>query len=162
MDAASVPMPRKRSRSQGPGRGHDGSAYPPAKHLKRENAAHPTIAGHALLAQHYAEIGTLRQYVVSKLPASSRLRRKKIALVGQRTSSEKALTEEELALKELLDTTIVASREHAGDPKDYRWQHWVSFSQKGDESYVTLSDGLQGSLYSQSEVSQWYRQTTTC
>jgi telomerase reverse transcriptase len=69
-------------------------------------------------------------------------------------SPEKSPTEDELALGELLDTTIVARRKQAedGHDRDHRWLQWVGFSQKGDESNVTLTDGLKGSIYSQSEV----------
>jgi telomerase reverse transcriptase len=102
----------------------------------------------------------LRQYALSKLPASSRIRRRKIASVGRaKTPPEKAATEDELAVGELLDSTIVARRRHAEAVTeteaghDHRWEQWLGFSQKGDESNVTLSDGLKGSIYSQSEVS---------
>ncbi len=110
---------------------------------------------HALLAQYYHEIQTLRQYALAKLPAASRLRRRKIASVGlARPGVEKAPTEDETALGELLDSTIVACRHHAEAEDDRRWEQWVGFSQRGDESYVTLSDGLKGSIYSQAEVRQ--------
>ncbi|GAB1310439.1 Telomerase reverse transcriptase [Madurella fahalii] len=153
MDAASVPMPRKRSRSQGGRSSRDAPADRPAKHVKCGNAARDTIIGHALLTQYYSEIQTLRQYVVSKLPASSRLRRRKIASVGRSPSSpEQSRATDERALGELLDSTIVASRQHAEDTEDHRWEQWVGFSQRGDESYMTLSEGLQGSVFSQSEI----------
>jgi len=60
----------------------------------------------------------------------------------------------ELALGRLLDNTLVASRHEPEAEKDVelRWAQWLSFSQRGDESCVTLSDGLNGSIYSQSEV----------
>ncbi len=110
---------------------------------------------HALLAQYYPEIQTLRQYALAKLPASSRLRRRKIASVGLvRSAAEKAPTEDETTLGDLLDSTIVACRYHAEAADDHRWEQWLGFSQKGDESYVTLSDGLKGSMYSQAEVRQ--------
>lgn len=157
MDTASVPMPRKRNRSQGGPSSRDGPADRPAKHVKRANAARDLTIGHTLLTQYYSEIQTLRQYIVSKLPASSRLRRRKITSVGRDASPpNQSHTEEERALGELLDSTLVASRQHAGDTEDHRWGQWVGFSQKGDESYATLSDGLQGSIFSQSEVSEGY------
>jgi telomerase reverse transcriptase len=96
----------------------------------------------------------LRQYALSKLPPSSRIRRRKIASVGlAKTPPEKAATEDELAVGELLDSTIVALRHHAEAGHDHRWEQWLGFSQKVDESDVTLSEGLKGSIYSQSEVS---------
>ncbi|KAK4105507.1 hypothetical protein N658DRAFT_122296 [Parathielavia hyrcaniae] len=55
-------------------------------------------------------------------------------------------------LGELLESTIVARRQQAEASHDHRWEQWVGFSQRGDESHVTLSDGLKGSIYSQSEI----------
>lgn len=146
----------KRVRSQaGGGIAHDASsAERPAKHVKRGHQTCDAVVRHALLAQYYPELQTLRQFALAKLPASSRIRRRKIASLGLgQPSPDKPHTAEELALADLLDTTIVARRGHDDTSgADHRWQQWVSFSQKGDESYVTLSDGLKGSTFSQSEV----------
>lgn len=104
-----------------------------------------------LLEQCYPHVQTLRQYLLAKLPGSSRLRRKKIAAFGQSDCREL-----ETRLAHLLDTTLVCAskREDAGQDeiKETRWKQWLSFSQKGDESYVTLSGGPKGPLFSQSEV----------
>ncbi|KAK4202295.1 hypothetical protein QBC40DRAFT_45221 [Triangularia verruculosa] len=153
---ASRPAQGKRSRDAGGGPSHDGSADRPAKHHKPGHEPRDAVVKHALLNQYYSETQTLRQYALSKLPGSSRIRRKKIATVGLVASSaQKPLSEDETMLAELLDTTLVAWRPDSGGKKnDYRWEKWIGFSQKGDESYVTLSDGLRGSMYSQSEVSQ--------
>lgn len=148
---------RTRTQSQGAGLGRDGSADRPAKRVQRgqEPRSADTMVQHALLAQYYPEMQTLRQYALTKLPASSRIRRRKITSVGQTKSpADKAPTEDEIALGALLDSTIVARRHPAQASDDHRWEQWVSFSQKGDESYVTLSDGLQGSICSQAEVRQ--------
>jgi hypothetical protein len=114
---------------------------------------HAGAAGHRLLSQLYPNLQTLREYVLAKLPASSRLRRKKITSVGlQDHAGGKTVTEAELAVARLLDCTLVG---HGGQPDatpDKRWEQWTSFSQKGDESYVTLADGSAGGTYSQSEV----------
>ena len=147
-------MTRKRSRSHAGNPDRDGSADRPAKHIKSELGRRGTIVRHGLLAQYYSESKTLRQYVLSRLPASSRIRRRKIASVGApKASPEIPRTEDELALEDLLDSTIVTRRPNVEDNDGHRWEQWVAFSQKGDESYVTLSDGLKGSIYSQSEVS---------
>lgn len=153
------PDSRKRVRSPCAGLGRDSPAHRPAKHTKCAHEPRDGLVKHALLAQYYPEAQTLRQYALSKLPASSRIRRRKIASVGRaKTSPEKAPTEDELAVGELLDSTIVARRlHHAEASHDHRWEQWLSFSQKGYESYVTLSDGLKGSIYSQSEVSNGCR-----
>lgn len=119
---------------------------------------------HALLKQYYSQTRTLRDHVLASLPAASRLRRRKIASVGRTPPSSspiKECTDAEIALARLLDTTLVASRGPLGSEivdesktiPDLRWEQWIRFSQRGaDESYVTLADGLGGSLYSQAEV----------
>jgi len=132
-----------------------------AKKAKRgqQQCAGNNPAQHALLTRYYFNIRTLREYVLGKLPSSSRIRRKKIESVGvnlSRSSEKAAPTEGELALGRYLDTTLVGCRDEPksalGKTPDLRWEQWLGFSQKGDESYVTLSDGLTGSIYSQSEV----------
>ena len=152
---ASGPGSRKRGRDHAGGLAGPSSVERPAKHVRRGRRPPDAIIKHALLTHYYLETQTLRQYALLELPPSSRIRRRKIASVGLgHLSPEKSPTEDELALGELLDTTIVARRQQAEDDRDddHRWQQWVGFSQKGDESNVTLSDGLKGSIYSQSEV----------
>ncbi|SPQ18220.1 b8ed6991-88e0-43cc-8bcc-5b5f8d936022 [Thermothielavioides terrestris] len=150
------PLPRKRGRSDGAGHDPDpdpdSAADRPAKHAKCAHEPRNAVVTHKLLAQYYDEIQTLRQYALSKLPAASRIRRRKIASVGLGQPSGKPHTADELALASLLDSAIVARRRHGNTGDDLRWESWVAFSQKGDESYVTLSDGLKGSVFSQSEI----------
>ena len=157
-------MAKKRKHGGGGGSGGGGHA---AKRAKRDQLQ-PAEGGvtHVVLAQFYSEATTLREYVLSKLPASSRIRRKKIASVGQVPSPPSGTTddgrserEDAAVLGQLLDTALVATRPSGPEPEgaadtqpDIRWQQWVGFSQRGDESDVTLSDGLRGSIYSQSEV----------
>jgi hypothetical protein len=119
---------------------------------------------HAVLSQFYGEVLTLRQYVLAKLPASSRVRRKKIAAIGSEGGAPNAgLSEVELSLQALLDNTLVGTSGPPKDEKDNRWDQWVSFSQRGDDSYVTLSDGVAGSIFCQSEVSgKVMRQRRVC
>lgn len=106
-----------------------------------------------LLKQCYARVQTLREYLLAKLPGSSRLRRRKIEALGQGT--ERRELEDNVAHH--LDTTLVCIPKEPPVQKDsgagdIRWQQWLSFSQKGDESYVTLSGGSSASFFSQSEV----------
>lgn len=152
MDPASGPGSRKRGRDHAGALTGPSSVEPPAKHVKCAKPPN-VIIKHALLAQYYPEIQTLRQYALSELPSSSRIRRKKIGSVGLgHLSPNETPTEDELVLGELLDTTIVARRQRPEVDHGHRWLQWIGFSQKGDESYVTLSDGLKWSIYSQSEV----------
>ncbi|KAK4681468.1 Telomerase reverse transcriptase [Podospora pseudoanserina] len=153
---ASRPAKGKRSRDNSGELTRNGSADHPAKRQRTGHEPRDAVVKHALLSQYYSETRTLRQYALSKLPTSSRIRRKKIATVGLSGSSvQKSSTEEETILGELLDTTLVAWRHDATARKNsYRWEKWIAFSQKGkgDESYVTLSDGLRRSMYSQSDI----------
>lgn len=101
-----------------------------------------------LLQQAYRVVQTLRDYVLCKLPSSSRLRRKKIASLGQRQDA----SEVESSLARVLDTTLVCSSELEPKGDDGVYKQYLSFSQRGDESYVTLSDGTSASADVQSEV----------
>jgi hypothetical protein len=102
-----------------------------------------------LLERCYGRVNTLREYVLSKLPQGSRLRRKKVASIGQGDD----IGEIENNLSRLLDTSLVCFVDKQCDADDTRWEQWLVFSQREDESYVSLSDGIAGSIYSQNEVS---------
>lgn len=142
-------------RKQAPGPGEQ-----PAKRVKtgakvpcRAHTGEPVH--HALLSRLYPNLCTLREYVLAKLPRSSRLRRKKIASVGlpdEKSEDARSCADIEAALGRLLDTTIVGFCDNPPAKPDNRWEQWVSFSQRGDESYVTLSDGSAGAFFSQREV----------
>ncbi len=114
-----------------------------------------TTVRHAVLDQFYPHVYSLRGYLLSRLPPTSRIRRKKVAAVGRvDTSLHPTLSGVERSVGSLLDNTLVGIPEGSiCNPTGDRWERWTSFSQKGDESYVTLSDGIAGSKYSQSEVS---------
>lgn len=169
--AVAVAMTKRKSRGPDLDRQEPPTGLFP-KRAKTGAQPHPVAApvkgspavDHALLKQYYSQTTTLRDHVLASLPAASRLRRRKIASVGRTppsSSPAKACTEAEMALARLLDTTLVASRGPLGSEivdesktiPDLRWEQWIRFSQRGaDESYVTLADGLGGSLYSQAEV----------
>lgn len=115
---------------------------------------------HALLAQYYPTILTLRQYVLDNLPASSRIRRRKIAAVGiEHTTAGSAGKDFDgirAQLARLLDTTLVGRHacpeEVAKAQSESRLQQWIDYSQR-DDSHVTLSGGDDASaIHFQSEV----------
>lgn len=101
-----------------------------------------------VLHKYYSNIITLREHVLKKLPGSSRLRRKKIQSLGK----SEDCSELEKQVAGLLDTSLVCVQKPLPDNQDTRWEQWLSFSQKADDSHVTLSGGLSASIYSQSEV----------
>lgn len=108
---------------------------------------------HAVLNQYFIQLLTLRDYVLQELPTTSRIRRKRIASVGLVQSPEIEVSDIERSVGELLDSTLVGLTGQAKPaPDSSRLEKWASFTQKGDESYVTLSDGLAGAAYSQSDV----------
>jgi hypothetical protein len=107
---------------------------------------------HPVLSRYYTEICTLRDHLLLKLPKSSRLRRKKLNALG--TDLYSKTLDAERAVVDLLDSTLVCTNERTQPIKDDRREQWVSFSQRGDESYVTISAGEDGLGFSQSEVSR--------
>ncbi|QGI75914.1 unnamed protein product [Fusarium fujikuroi] len=101
-----------------------------------------------LLERHYSRVTSLREYVLSQLPHGSRLRRKKVASIGEANNAR----EIEKTLSRLLDTSLVCFAHQEADNDDTRWEQWLAFSQREDESYVSLSDGISGSIFSQNEI----------
>lgn len=135
-----MPRSKKRKRS-----GHDASSNHSPGSSKRYTPVKKDV-----LQQHYPLVCTLREYVLSQLPDTSRIRRKKIAALGSGTDA----SEVETQLSRLLDTALVGTAPSTpkSDPGASTWEQWLSFSQKGDESYVTISKGIASSFGKQSEV----------
>ncbi|KAI0890081.1 uncharacterized protein GGS22DRAFT_8107 [Annulohypoxylon maeteangense] len=147
-----MPRPRKRKRPDSVKGGLD--ARPPTKKGKTQPETNqqsvPVQAQHAVLNQFYPHVLTLRNYVLSKLPTTSRLRRKKVAAVGIiKKASDSAPSDVERSLGSLLDGTLVGIPDGLRSPDDHILTGWKNFSQKGDESYVTLSNGVAGFVETQ-------------
>lgn len=121
------------------------------------SSKHYTPVKKDILQQHYPLVCTLREYVLSELPGTSRIRRKKIATLGPGPDASEAETQ----LAHVLDTALVGTARSIpkSDSGASTWEQWVSFSQKGDESYVTISKGIASSFGKQSEVCSC---STTC
>ncbi|CAK7219207.1 Telomerase reverse transcriptase [Sporothrix curviconia] len=111
-----------------------------------------------LLARYFPRVETLRAYLLTRLPSSSRLRRKKLASVGKKPEASAV----ELLLSHVLDTTLVAcasssSGQHADQPATELGRERESlrqtFSQtkRADESYVTVSSAAEGVFSPQAE-----------
>ncbi|KAK8087976.1 hypothetical protein PG997_002937 [Apiospora hydei] len=136
--APQEPLAKKRKHAQGKG-SHESTPL--------------TSVEHAVLDQYYPQLLTLRDYVLLKLPATSRIRKRKIASTGSSAAvSNGEITAIERAVGQVLDTTLVGVAQQTKCIPDKRWEQWETFSQRGDESYVTLSDGLTGARFSQSEI----------
>ncbi|KAK7941239.1 uncharacterized protein PG986_013626 [Apiospora aurea] len=136
--APQEPLAKKRKHAQGKG-SHESIPLTPVEHV--------------VLDQYYPQLLTLRDYVLLKLPATSRIRKRKIASTGSSAAvSNGEITDIERAVGRVLDTTLVGVARQTKCIPDKRWEQWETFSQRGDESYVTLSDGLAGARFSQSEI----------
>jgi telomerase reverse transcriptase len=105
-----------------------------------------SVVKDALLAQFYPQVISLREFLISKLPPSSKIRRKKILSVGKKADSEI-----DQKLSKLLDQTLVGVSKHKGVSQEERWQQWTTFSQKADDS-VSFANQSGVGIFSQSEV----------
>ncbi len=157
MASPSAAVPLRGAKRKRVGEAPDGGGVMPVcrpTKLLKEAGLHGPDMKHALLAQYYPKIQSLRAYVLAKLPASSRIRRKRIASVGSPSDSAgRSLSDAEKALGRLLDTAMVACHEEAERPRpDNRWETLASHSQDADDSHVTLSEGAGKVFFSQSEV----------
>lgn len=115
------------------------------------SSKHHTPVRKDLLLLHYPVVSTLREHVLSSLPDTSRIRRKKITALG--SSKDASAIEKQLA--HVLDSTLVgisASTSPKSESERATWQQWLSFSQRADESNVTISNGIAASIASQSEI----------
>ena len=105
------------------------------------------VVRQALLAQYYPQVCSLREYLVWKLPASSKVRRKKILSVGRKQDA----SEKDRKLSDFLDQTLIGVSKCEGLSQEERWRQWTTFSQKPDDS-ASFADMSGGGFYSQSEV----------
>ena len=119
-----------------------------------------TVVKHATLSVYYPRVLTLREYFLSKLPISSKSRRRKIAAIkytaAGRPNSEQAVQavtkrhDQENKLAELLDSTFVGvTLAHPSDVAHSRTQDFVSFSQ---QVKLTADSSIGEALTSQTEV----------
>ncbi|RCI15533.1 hypothetical protein L249_3433 [Ophiocordyceps polyrhachis-furcata BCC 54312] len=101
-----------------------------------------------LLQQQFPTVQSLRAHLICKLPISSRLRRKKIALLGVRNGCR----EIEADLARVLDSVLVCSPTISRVPDDGVYQQFLSFSQRTDDSNVSLSKGLSDASQVQADI----------
>lgn len=154
------PFSKKRKQIRNSPRGATHAGQPPPKRPKTGPSSGllqvPDAVKHALLAQYYPTTLTLRQYLLDNLPASSRLRRRKIAAVGSEPSPDQSPDSIRVQLARLLDTTLVGlhvpPKHLAKAQSESRLQQWLDYSQR-DDSHITLSGGGDASaVHFQSEV----------
>ena len=107
---------------------------------------HPTIK-QAVLAQYYPHVLPLREYLLSKLPSTSKVRRKKIKSIGLNHVGD------DHAFAEFLDGTLIGVSKYQDVSQDERMKQWISFSQRATLSTSTVIHTGNTEIYSQSEVS---------
>ncbi|KAF4614304.1 hypothetical protein G7Y89_g15433 [Cudoniella acicularis] len=107
------------------------------------------VVKQALLAQYYPRVFTLREYLLCKLPSTSKIRRKKIQCVGRGKNSEHA--EGDHNVSEFLDQTLVGELVCNERLREDQWRQWTVFSQRADDSNFANVSGVGGG-YSQSEI----------
>lgn len=133
---------------QADGRADDLASVKRPRHEHNERTPQKAIS-HPIFTQYYPTVLTLREYVLSRLPSTSRIRRKKISRIG---SGPSPLSETETRVSYLLDTTLVGAPEISKEQLDEKWKERVTFSQMTEESEVTLSDVFGKATFSQAEV----------
>lgn len=126
----------------------------------------------ALLTKYYPDVLSLRDYLLSKLPVSSKVRKKKLLSVGRKTSANTEDlvgrggddgddddnddnddgNDEDRVLGNFLDGTLIGVSSNNGLSQEDRLKEWNSFSQRGDTSVSTIANSSSTDIYSQSEV----------
>jgi telomerase reverse transcriptase len=106
-----------------------------------------SVIKQAVLAQYYVKVLSLREYLLSKLPASSKMRRKKILSSGLKSQGQ-----EEDHFAHFLDQTLVGVLNQKHISEDERLQQWTTFSQHIDTSDSNVGNTSALGHFSQSEV----------
>ncbi|XMA14564.1 hypothetical protein WAI453_007355 [Rhynchosporium graminicola] len=133
-----MPAKRKRKRS---------SQVSGDQKRQKTSSNSATIVRDSLLARYYPQILSLKDYLLSKLPKSSKIRRKKIASVGKKPGDKK--TDQELA--QFLDETLVGVSKFKEVTHEERWKQWTTFSQRPDDS-VSFANLSGVGTFSQTEI----------
>lgn len=154
----------------------------PGKRIKKDDgkatdSACPTVSPvvqHPVLSLYYPYVLSLRQFLLSGLPASSKVRRRRLVAIGGRAEKEtpgcrntegredawdghvscadqvlSCSEDHDKALTSLLDTTLVCcSKPYVPTDNHARTNDLVSFSQQNS----TMGSSLDGGACSQSEV----------
>jgi len=140
-------MAGKRRRSR-PGQGTEGDSKRPR--LSGACNGKDPVVRTALLAQYYPQVFSLREYLISKLPPTSKIRRKKILSVGRRP--QWGVGEHDQTLADILDNTLVGVSKYNAVSPEERLKQWSSFSQCLDTSESNLTNLGGTGVFSQSEV----------
>lgn len=142
-------MPGKRKRSRASRPGPDASAAKRQKISPSSRAKDPLVK-QAVLATYFPKVCTLREYLVSKLPPRSKIRRKKILSVGHQPKP--GCEEEQACLAKFMDKTLIGVLQNADITQTERTQQWAAVSQREETSVSGFADCTGVGTFSQSEV----------
>ncbi|KAL3418000.1 telomerase reverse transcriptase [Phlyctema vagabunda] len=148
-----MPGTRKRNR---PGGGTQGTNK--RQRLSGTLKSQEPMVKHAVLAQYYHNVCTLREYLLSKLPQSSKIRRRKIVTAGRNDAlhpedeADMNGPQKGSALASLLDQTLVGVSKYEEASSEERVKQWSTFSQRGDISTSTFGNNSSAGGSSQSEI----------
>lgn len=112
-----------------------------------DGAGHDSSVKESLLTLYYSQVLSLREYLLSKLPSTSKIRRKKILSVGPQRQQEKVIDGEGRGvskLSALLDDTLIGVSSGPDESRDERMKQFISFSQREDRS-TSEPGGMQSS-----------------
>ncbi|KAI9843191.1 MAG: hypothetical protein M1837_006553 [Sclerophora amabilis] len=109
--------------------------------LERKDATAPAPVNttHSLLDLYFPRVWTLRDFLISKLPTSSKRRRRKIISVRPKESGtvpRRSEADGDAPLGQLLDETLVGDFQGQSDESDNRWRELVNLSNE----FVVPSD----------------------
>jgi telomerase reverse transcriptase len=132
---------RKRTRH-----GHENGGDQKRQRLSSYSKSKDPVIKQAVLAQYYPQVLSLREFLLSKLPSTSKLRRKKINSVG------KSYQEQDRTFADFLDQSLIGVSKCQDVTQDERRKQWTSFSQHAELSTSTFANTSGVGIYSQSEV----------
>jgi telomerase reverse transcriptase len=119
----------------------------------RNQAADAGKICHPVISLYYRHVVTLRQYILQRIPRSSRARRRRIAAVGGHSAARDGLAavpKNEKDLADLLDTTLVGIlKELPPTRSEERRRDFIAFTQ-AQQTTQTGTDS--GPVSPQSEV----------
>lgn len=136
---------RKRSRP-----GHESHGHDKRQRISGVPDQKDPVIKSAVLARYYPQVLTLREYLLSKLPPASKIRRKKIRSVGRNAAAK-----EEDALAKHLDQTLVGVLKYKEISQEERLQQWSTFSQRVDTSDSNVENTSVIAAFSQVEVCRY-------
>jgi hypothetical protein len=143
-------MAGKRKRHR-PGPGSQGDAKRQKVATSLNGGSQDPVVKNAVLAQYYLRVLSLREYLLSKLPPTSKIRRKKIFTFGRKAGQETSGPDQSLA--NALDQILIGVSRDSQSSQEERWRQWASFSHRAADTSASTLANLSGiGLFSQSEV----------